>query len=88
MCVRLSVCERVCVCVNVGYPRRLLLSILEAVLTVSPKRQYLGMDVPTTPATTGPDERGRPDGCVCVCLCVCVCVYVVYLRRVGGKYHS
>ena len=30
-------------------------SILEAVLTVSPKRQYLGILDPTTPATTGPD---------------------------------
>lgn len=29
-------------------------SILLAVLTVSPKRQYLGILVPTTPATTGP----------------------------------
>ena len=29
-------------------------SILEAVFTVSPNRQYLGIAVPTTPATTGP----------------------------------
>jgi len=29
-------------------------SILEAVLTVSPNRQYLGMVNPTTPVTTGP----------------------------------
>ena len=29
-------------------------SILEAVLTVSPKRQYLGMVNPTTPAHTEP----------------------------------
>jgi len=28
--------------------------ILEAVLTVSPTRQYLGMTAPTTPVTTGP----------------------------------
>ena len=30
------------------------LSILAAVLTVSPKRQYRGMERPTTPAITGP----------------------------------
>ena len=29
-------------------------SILDAVLTVSPNRQYLGIARPTTPATTGP----------------------------------
>jgi hypothetical protein len=29
-------------------------SILEAVLTVSPKRQYRGILTPTTPAQTGP----------------------------------
>ena len=29
-------------------------SILEAVLTVSPNKQYLGIFRPTTPATTGP----------------------------------
>jgi len=29
--------------------------ILEAVLTVSPKKQYLGTLIPTTPATTGPE---------------------------------
>lgn len=29
-------------------------SILEAVFTVSPKRQYLGIVRPTTPATQGP----------------------------------
>ena len=28
--------------------------ILDAVLTVSPTRQYLGMIEPTTPVTTGP----------------------------------
>lgn len=43
------------------YPRRLLLSILEAMFTVSPNRQYLGIVVPTTPATTAPAE-GRTDG--------------------------
>ena len=32
-----------------------LLSILAAVLTVSPNKQYLGMRRPTTPATTGPE---------------------------------
>ena len=29
-------------------------SIRDAILTVSPKRQYLGIVVPTTPATQGP----------------------------------
>ena len=33
----------------------LLLSMREATLTVSPKRQYLGFEVPTTEATTGPE---------------------------------
>lgn len=32
-----------------------LLSILDAVLTVSPNRQYLGIFKPTTPATQGPE---------------------------------
>ena len=32
-------------------------SILEAVLTVSPNRQYLGMVSPTTPATHDPEHR-------------------------------
>ena len=32
--------------------------ILDAVFIVSPKRQYLGILVPTTPATMGP-EIGR-----------------------------
>mmetsp|Transcript_57257 Transcript_57257/g.164439 ORF Transcript_57257/g.164439 Transcript_57257/m.164439 type:complete len:251 (+) Transcript_57257:334-1086(+) len=32
-------------------------SILEAVLTVSPKRQYRGLRVPTTFATTGPEWK-------------------------------
>lgn len=31
-------------------------SILEAVFTVSPNKQYLGIVFPTTPATTGPDK--------------------------------
>uniref|UniRef100_A0A915JHL1 Uncharacterized protein n=1 Tax=Romanomermis culicivorax TaxID=13658 RepID=A0A915JHL1_ROMCU len=31
-----------------------VLSIREATLTVSPKRQYLGKVTPTTPAATGP----------------------------------
>lgn len=29
----------------------------EAVVTVSPKRQYLGILSPTTPATTAPEDR-------------------------------
>ena len=32
-------------------------SILEAVLTVSPNKQYRGIVMPTTPATTGPEEE-------------------------------
>lgn len=32
-------------------------SILEAVFTVSPKRQYRGIVRPTTPAQTGPECR-------------------------------
>jgi len=32
-------------------------SILEAVLTVSPNKQYRGIVMPTTPATTGPGEE-------------------------------
>ena len=32
-------------------------SILDAVLTVSPNKQYLGIRSPTTPATHGPDEK-------------------------------
>lgn len=34
----------------------------EAVLTVSPNRQYRGMVRPTTPATHGPAEMHRVDG--------------------------
>lgn len=34
---------------------RLVVCILEAVLTVSPKKQYLGTLIPTTPATAGPE---------------------------------
>ncbi len=37
-----------------------VLSILEAVLTVSPNKQYLGIRSPTTPATQGP-ERSRSE---------------------------
>ena len=36
-------------------PGGLWLSIREAVLTVSPNRQYRGIFAPTTPATTGPE---------------------------------
>lgn len=39
------------ICIRPGSP---WLSIREAVFTVSPKRQYLGILTPTTPATTGP----------------------------------
>lgn len=47
------------------YPRKLLLSILDAMFTVSPNRQYLGMVIPTTPATTGPEE-GTTEGSNCL----------------------
>ena len=33
-----------------------LLSILEAVFTESPNKQYLGIVIPTTPVTTGPEK--------------------------------
>lgn len=39
------------------HSRRPVDSILEAVLTVSPKRQYRGMVRPTTPATQGPENQ-------------------------------
>lgn len=32
-------------------------SMLEAVLTVSPNRQYLGIFIPTTPAAQGPRKQ-------------------------------
>lgn len=35
-------------------PGKPWLSILDAVFTVSPNKQYLGIFWPTTPATTGP----------------------------------
>lgn len=39
------------------YIRIELDSILEAVLTVSPNKQYLGIFKPTTPATTAPEKH-------------------------------
>lgn len=36
------------------FPGSLVDCILEAVFTVSPKKQYLGTLIPTTPATAGP----------------------------------
>ena len=39
--------------------RRLVDSILEAVLTVSPNRQYLGILYPTIPATHGPAASSK-----------------------------
>ena len=35
-------------------------SILEAVLTVSPNKQYRGILFPTTPATHGPTDKQLP----------------------------
>lgn len=44
-----------------GYTRSPVDSIREAVLTVSPKRQYRGIVRPTTPATHGPENsRNEP----------------------------
>lgn len=43
------------------YPRKLLLSILDATFMVSPNGQHLGMVTPTTPATTGP-AKPRTEG--------------------------
>lgn len=40
-------------------PTKLFDSILEARCTVSPKRQYLGLLDPTTPATTGPAMKQK-----------------------------
>lgn len=39
-----------------GYSRSPVDSMREAVLTVSPKRQYRGIVRPTTPATQGPEK--------------------------------
>lgn len=43
--------------VPVACLRRPVDSMLEAVLTVSPNRQYLGIFIPTTPAAQGPREQ-------------------------------
>jgi hypothetical protein len=40
---------------NISHFTSLFDSILEAVLTASPKRQYRGIFNPTTPATVGPE---------------------------------
>ena len=69
-CVRACVCMRVsaCVCVSVyvcvyeclSFVLSLRVpddSILAAICTVSPKRQYRGMILPTIPANTGPECR-------------------------------
>lgn len=57
----------------------LVLSILEAVLTASPNRQYLGIFKPTTPATTAPvctPEKARIVGkTVCSCRKCCIELY-------------
>lgn len=52
--------EGECVFHNDGrHSRRPVDSIRDAVLTVSPNRQYRGMVRPTTPATTGPAKHNR-----------------------------
>lgn len=40
---------------NSGELTKPVVCILDAVLTVSPKKQYLGTFKPTTPATAGPE---------------------------------
>src|SRR6218665_1210544 len=45
---------------NVKIVRHPFDSILEAVFTVSPNRQYLGIFVPTTPAHTNPINEETP----------------------------
>lgn len=49
---------------------RLVVCILEAVFTVSPKKQYLGTLMPTTPATAGPEwiPSGKWNTLVCNCV--------------------
>lgn len=44
-----------------------VLSILEAVLTVSPNRQYLGIFKPTTPATHGPVNKRQSSVSIVSC---------------------
>ena len=43
-----------------SYSRSPFDSIRDALLTVSPNKQYLGMAVPTTPAATGPKKLKSP----------------------------
>lgn len=57
-CVTLGACTQVPLLLVYVHIRRLVDSILEAVLTVSPNRQYLGILYPTIPATHGPIEQG------------------------------
>lgn len=48
---------------------RLVVCILEAVFTVSPKKQYLGTLIPTTPATAGPEWIPKKVEHACTRLC-------------------
>lgn len=48
--------------VGIGDARSPVDSIREAVLTVSPKRQYRGIVSPTTPATHGPGNIEKSTG--------------------------
>lgn len=48
--------------VSVFYIRSPVASMCEAVVTVSPNRQYLGIVRPTTPATTAPEDREERHG--------------------------
>ena len=67
MCVRMTTCSKIsnnnhCIATSTLFATLLLRnslrsavdSIRDAVLTVSPNKQYLGIVKPTTPATTGP----------------------------------
>lgn len=51
--------DKICVRVCAGASRSPVDSMREAVLTVSPKRQYRGIVRPTTPATHGPEKHHK-----------------------------
>lgn len=61
-------------------------SILDAVLTVSPNKQYLGMASPTTPATTGPVwipikikyQKWIYDNYVCLRTTKLYCIFLIF----------
>ena len=67
-------------------------SILEAVLTVSPNRQYLGIVCPTTPATHDPGKQNwsRKIKSLCVLMYDCMvytwCFSKIHISRVSGHW--